>query len=232
MSDVREEALDSLIALACHDYAEEHSAQIWEELSHTDVTLSVNLVSQIRKRVRIFKMKHRIAQFKSSCHAHKSLVAASLVLIVAMALTTINVDAVRVRWANFTKSIEDGVTELKLHPHFDSISPGDINGIYIPEYIPEGFTISEKTLLGSVLKMDYNRDGDWIEYIQKPNEKSVYHVDSDEPQEIFINGLPGEVSAGTLSNTIVWYSETLVFSIDSNLSVDEITRIAESVIIS
>lgn len=107
----------------------------------------------------------------------------------------------------------------------------EISGYYIPEYIPDGFTLKEEDYTGCGVWMYWETiDGKNFDYSQNPLDSSCL-IDNERHtnENITVNGDNAVLSYNEKTCSIFWNNQKYTFLISGNLSKEEIIKIAESV---
>ncbi|WP_240840900.1 DUF4367 domain-containing protein [Acidaminobacter sp. JC074] len=156
-------------------------------------------------------------------------------LTVAASVITFNVEALRIKFFNLLISDEGEYTKIIPSP-IDENDTESLNekyaGSYYPIYMPEGFNL-EKSHLGNVIELyHFERGEDFVTLTTSPLEASTTTLVDTEDAEvtyILINDYEAMhiYKKGTVK--ISFANEDTLFLLVSNLSSEEVIKIAENI---
>lgn len=169
-------------------------------------------------------------------------IAACFLLAVALFLTiTLSVEATRVQILNFVTEVKEEYTNIR---YDDGTNPptgqSDLfqgwEQVYLPGYVPEGFAITKTERLIKICTVEYtNKEGVNITFSYFPASSSTLSVDSENAvvKEITILGNKAlavqQNKTNVQENKIVFHNNEISFYISSPYSMEELTKMADSV---
>lgn len=159
----------------------------------------------------------------------KNIVAASLILIIVTA--SMSVEAIRLPIIRLTEKIYTEFSEI-LFENEDNIEvPQKIEDVYIPAYIPEGYTLTEEVNdMRSMFFLYYtNENGQEISVEQFTfNVSMAVDTEGITTEEITINGMKGIIYSKRGLTTIIVNDNSYVHMISGYESREELIKVAES----
>lgn len=162
----------------------------------------------------------------------KSIVAASLILIIVTA--SMSVEAIRMPVIRLTEKIYTEFSEI-LFENEDNIEvPEKIEEIYVPAYIPEGYTLKEE--VNDMRSMHFffytNEEGQEISVEQMTfNVSMAVDTEGITTEEITINGMTGIIYTKRGLTSIIVNDNRYVHFISGYESREELIKIVESLYI-
>ena len=156
--------------------------------------------------------------------------ASAAVLVIVFLISMVTVDAFRIEVFNLLFRADPKYTTISMQAD-ETMSVGDIK---FPEYIPEGYVIS------SEMSDNYHSH---ITYTVKDNSEKVimYNVytkdstvnidteDSQNAQKVLINGTEATVIIKNDLTNVIWTANSHIYYICGTVSIEEITKMAESI---
>lgn len=242
----KEDEQQELLEKAFFSYVGYHHVQnINQELDeHSDEIKTIEVPHSLDERVykkikEIEGAKNKIKSIYHNMFKTKTRKVASIFLILAisMATLTMSVEAFRVRLFNMI--IEE--KERYMSVRVEEESPGhgideekiEVEGYYVPDYIPEGFELDSVEGSSRSGIMTYiNQKGQILIFDQHSNSNTKYQLDSEDAlvEDITINGAKGILIEKGNSATIFWNNDEFGFTLlAEDVQVDELLRMAESV---
>lgn len=107
----------------------------------------------------------------------------------------------------------------------------DIKGYYVPSYISEGFALESEEQFGDMIVLSYINElkDHYIRYHQSSNNSNL-QLDSENAiiEDIKIRGMNGIVISKEDFIILFWYNEELNFYIISDIKLEELIKVAES----
>lgn len=102
-----------------------------------------------------------------------------------------------------------------------------------PEYLPKGFKITYFEVEDGVTVIEYSDGRSRILFEKQPLAYANLHDPGRDSNDynIEINGCPGSISTFNSESLLLWSSKNTLFKLRTNLSTEEIIKIAESVYI-
>lgn len=162
----------------------------------------------------------------------KSIVAASLIIIIAAA--SMSVEAVRLPVIRLTEKIYSEFSEI-LFENEDNIEvPQKIEAVYVPAYIPKGYTLKEEVKEMRSMHFLYYIDEEGQEIAIEQFTLSVgMAVDTEgiTTEEITINNMKGIIYSKRGLTTIIINDNSYVHLVSGYESREELIKVAESLYI-
>lgn len=162
----------------------------------------------------------------------KSIVAASLIIFIFAA--SMSVEAVRVPMIKLTETIYTEFSEILFNNEENIEVPRTIEDIYVPSYIPEGYTLTEESEDMKLMHyMVYTNEEDQIIYVDQYTLGVSMSVDTEgiTTEEITIKGMNGIIYTKKGLTTIIVNDNKYVHMISGYESREEIIKIMESLYI-
>ena len=161
----------------------------------------------------------------------KSIAAASLVIIIAAA--SMHVEAVRLPVIRLTEKIYTEFSEILFNNEENIAVPETIEAVYVPAYIPEGYTLKEEENMTLMHFLVYSNEKDQELYVEQFTLGVSMAVDTEgiTTEEITINGMNGIIYSKRGLTTIIINDNSYVHLISGYESREEIIKIAESLYI-
>ncbi len=162
----------------------------------------------------------------------KSIVAASLILIIFTA--SMSVEAVRMPVIRLTEKIYTEFSQI-LFENEDNIEvPQKIEEVYVPAYIPEGYTLTEE--IDEMRSMHFffytNEEGQELSVEQLTfNVSMAVDTEGITTEEITINGMSGIIYTKRGLTSIIVNDNRYVHFISGYESREELTKVVESLYI-
>lgn len=158
----------------------------------------------------------------------KSILAASL--IIAIAAASMSVEAIRLPIIRLTEKIYTEFSEILFHNEESIKVPETIEEVYVPSYIPEGYTLLEEEDLKLMYFLFYtNEKGQEISVEQFTLSVSMA-VDTEDitTENITINGMNGIIYSKRGLTTIIVNDNRYVHLISGYENREELIKVAES----
>lgn len=109
--------------------------------------------------------------------------------------------------------------------------PQEIETVYEPTWIPEGFELTEEEMAGGIVYFqEYMKGKHYISFDQNIVNAGIT-IDSEdmEREAVMINGYQGQLNSKEGKTGLIWATGEYVFVIGSDLGKEEVMKIAESV---
>lgn len=109
--------------------------------------------------------------------------------------------------------------------------PQEIETVYEPTWIPEGFELTEDELIGEICYwQEYMKGKHQVEFQQNIVNAGIT-IDSEdmEREAVMINGYQGQLNSKEGKTGLIWATGEYVFMISSDLGKEEVLKMAESV---
>jgi hypothetical protein len=189
--------------------------------------------SKLNRRVKWIITKGRIKSMIQIYGGILRKAAVCIIIILAVSsLTLFSVEATRN--AIFNTFIErfDKYTEIKFK---DPSTDDKLSNIYRPAYLPEGFKEISTGSYGNTVMITYsNATGAEIRFKQRPAGTGTSLIDNENTdyKEVEINGNKAylfEAMTKDDYSVLLWQSEGIVFELTSQIGIDELVRIGNSI---
>lgn len=147
-------------------------------------------------------------------------------------VTTISVEAYRIRFLNLVTEVTERYTSISIEREPEDSNKINILGesYFYPGHIPAGYTQSDAQSYGElrVIKFE-NSEGEEIEFLQTESD-SNFQVDTEDAitEDITINGSKGMLVSKEGFKTLLWFTDNNNFYIVGKLAQKEIVSMAES----
>ncbi|MHB8065221.1 MAG: DUF4367 domain-containing protein [Ruminiclostridium sp.] len=162
-----------------------------------------------------------------------------LVFLLSFTILVSSVQAFRTRFFNFMIEIGKEFTSINLkekeesnNSRFANDIPSDWKNVYIPQYVPEGYKISDTNSLVTQKTIHYTAvNKALIVFIQYSDKDTNIRVDTENAKVswIVINDEESIVSEKGGMTTAVWHNSDCAFSLIGHISKEELIKMAESV---
>ena len=161
----------------------------------------------------------------------RSIAAASIIII--MAAASMHVEAVRLPVIRLTEKIYTEFSEILFNNEENIEVPETIEDVYVPAYIPEGYTLKEEEDMRLMHFFVYTNEREQIIYVDQFTLGVSMAVDTEgiTTEEITINGMNGIIYSKRGLTTIIVNDNSYVHMISGYESREEIIKIAESLYI-
>lgn len=158
----------------------------------------------------------------------KSMAAAALIIVVFSAF--MSVEAIRVPVIKLSEKIYTEFSEILFNNEKNIDTPDKIEEIYVPSYIPEGYTLEEENNMTSMNIMVYSNQQEQVIFVDQYTLSVSMAVDTEgiTTEEITVNGRVGIIYTKKGLTTIIINDNRYAYLISGYESREEIIRIAES----
>lgn len=189
-------------------------------------SFSMDLEKKMKRLIKKANIKYvNINKFR----VRKSIVAASLILVIVTA--SMSVEAIRIPVIRLTEKIYKEFSEIMFENKDDIEVPQKIEEVYVPAYIPEGYTLTEE--VDNMRSMHFwyytNEEGQEISVEQFVFRVSM-SVDTEgiTTEEITINDMNGIIYTKRGLTTIIVNDNRYVHFVSGYESREELIKIVES----
>ena len=155
-----------------------------------------------------------------------------LALIISLSATAFSVKAIREAVIEFF--IETFTTHSEVSVEGDEVPVYTEFKRVEPQYLPEGFTLSRDLSDEYSCFIEYvNPEEKMINYSQRINDGASTSIDTEdiEFETVYINGLEGIIYKNKGLNKIVFGDEKYFYDIEGQISMEELQKIAESILL-
>ena len=153
------------------------------------------------------------------------------IALVGIFLTTMSVEAFRIKLFNIVTEVTDKFTKVSIVETENGLeSQVDWDSYYAPEHIPEGYTYSNSENFGDIKIIFYSdASGKEIQFSQTPVNPE-YQIDTEDAvvTEVIVNGGKGILVEKEGLLTLIWTIDNKTFNIIGEIERDEIMKMAES----
>lgn len=174
--------------------------------------------------------KEKINKFKIKINSiAKKIAIFFIVLVLGAFITTMSVEAYRIRFFNIITEVKEEYTQIDIEDSKDNNMLGE--SYYYPGYIPEGYKQSDiKTNEKLSLIYFENKKGEFIEFLQTELDPN-FQVDTEnaDTEEISVNHSKGLLVIKDDIKTLLWFTESNTFYITGKLNKKEIILMAENI---
>ncbi len=179
------------------------------------------------------RARDRRKKIMDNLHVLSKRVAVFLIIIVlGLVVTTLSVEALRVRVFNFITEVTEKYTSISIVKDDDIVNHAvDWQNYYAPSYTPSGYVFHRSEQFDNLKIIFYqNNSGQIIQFSQTAS-STHYQVDTENAEVVDINvrGENGLLIKKEKLSTIVWVEEGMSFSIIGELNDYEIKKMAESI---
>ena len=193
----------------------------------------------MKKAEKTSKVHHGITSKLASVGRSKAVKAASVLLAAAVLTLAFNKDVANAYWwedLSFLMENFDEYSELDIYnviKHDDAEYPDTIETVYVPTVVAEGYEVeSEEVLLKQVRIVYVNQDNVRYTFLQETQDMGQ-HINTENTEQKVYKTLFGDAyyTENMGEFQLSWYYENYVFSIQGNLNLEDMIKIANSVIL-
>ena len=219
--------IDKKLILAFERYNKElcESLPTNEELK--DITFSETFENKMQKLIRAQKKSY----FYLINTVGKRAAVIILAIMISLTATTFGVKAIRESVIKFITETFEKFTAVSVENEEADAQDDIVKAV--PQYIPEGYTLESEVDSGIFYRIIYSsQDKNTIDYVQQINFGTFYNVDTEdnEYEKININYFEGIKYVKNRINTVVFADETYLYTIQGQISFEELIKMAESII--
>ena len=192
---------------------------------------------QQRRKRRRLRARRRQGRSHSS-HRILRKVASVVVFLTVGTLTLLynTVEGFAARVDNFFTIVSPEAQEFRMTEKRDQgfdLNPEDFEGMYFPEWVPEGYNIAEVDIQDILKSVFYqNQEGNLIVYRIYSDISSVF-IDNEEAteSECYIHGIPGKIIEKDGKIRVIWEDSVYAYVLmgDSELKEDLIMMAKETI---
>lgn len=155
-----------------------------------------------------------------------------LILVISLTILTVSVDAFRAEVFNLIIESNEKYLGIKVEEKDSTIAPRELKGDYMPNYIPEGFELDSVEEYGETRIITYINKNEQKILFNKASNGTSFQIDSENSikKDIDIKGMKAIALIKEDSNTLFWNNEESSFYIFSDIKLEELIKIAESLI--
>ena len=238
-----EEYENSLLRLVMYNAAEKEGKLFLEEKAalrnDSSNEPSSEAIEKLARKFTIYRKKNNAQKRKHIFGgiANKAAIF-FLVLIVALSVMTVSVQAFRAKVMNFLIDVQPQYTSFQIKDS-KSGSNGEkltVNwtNTYLPTYIPAGYAVDSLTDTEPLKEITYRNQKNKTSLIDFSESDSSNNVEIDTEnasllKTMFVNGHKGTLVVKNAQTTVAWEMDRHIFVICTEESVEETLKIAERV---
>lgn len=220
-----EEFIDSAIRLAGYKSLEKTGA----ELPQKDEAIAFLMdASDLDQRMeKVFNRERAKRRIRKASIVSLRIAIVVLVLIVVSTIAVMSSEALRVKFLNFFISSNEEYTEIA----FSDEKPEIIEGMIVPEYIPEGFELVETVEMEGFFVSTYTNQQEAKFRIEQFEESVEQTVDNERytAEEIEVDGKIMHYFEEEIRKILILQTDAYVFTIFGNITKEEMIKIAQSI---
>lgn len=223
-----EEYENSLMSLAVSEMLEKMGKELEEEYKNMeDIPPDPEAGKKFYKAIdREYKKGRRRAFGKKAAKFGRYAVTVCAAVIVAVSISVVSVDALRVKFLDWLANIRPTHTTYNDYSH--------LNDMYFPEHIPSGYSLQSFSHEGALTTENFTNLEDNHIMLTICPEDYVYNADNEntDNEVIKINDSVGIYFVKDDCITLIWNKEGNNYTISTNdfsISKDEIVKIAQSI---
>lgn len=229
--------VDTLLEAALSEYLETEGKDILKDIeaNNNDPNLEITAEEQKKYHLLIKKavhQKYKIKHRKKFVKLLNRVAVICLVVLVGISTCILTVDAFRAEFLNLFVNPKENHAEIEFNSSQEASKIPD--WVSLPQYIPKNFYETSAIYNKDNVLVDYTntQNNNFISFTQDRSENITAHIDTEEMQEyknVDINGIEGIYMFKEGYSTLTWQGSQCVFGIFSQLSEEEVIKIAESV---
>lgn len=222
------EALDALIRLAGFELLEAKASEMPTDLSTQNIDVDFKeMDKEIDRMIRREIAKHRFIKFTN---VMKKAAAVLVVVIVISAIATVSSQALRIKFLNLFNIRGEVSTEITISE--DNFSNNIDSNCIIPEYMPEGYELSETTKMEAMFISTYRNSNNCIIRIEQSMDGYEATADNERFDcfETEVSGKKVYVIDKGSKNIVCFNTSEYGFIITGEIEVSEILKIVKSII--
>lgn len=193
---------------------------------------SITFSEEFRERMHRLLSRQKYGFYVLFGTAGRRIASFLVAALVAASVTTISVEALREPVFQFFAEVYEKFTQVFFVDDEPKTSTAEFK-IRIPTFVPEGYVVESKVETDTVHKIVYsNNNGSRIRYSQQFKESVALQADTEGVQ--YTNVVVGDYQAITYSNKgflyIVFSDDKYTYTFSGNIYMDELQKMAESLI--
>jgi hypothetical protein len=193
------------------------------ELSH--VTFSDEFILKMQRLIRA-REKFYYSWFSTTAKKVASII---LAVVIGFTATVMSVEGLREKFINFiveTFKLGSIVKVVNVEDDFEFVKMS-------PRYIPDGFILEKEVYVeGNIFRTKYTSNNDlWINYTQNTSTEALTGINTENVDytKLSIDGFEGILTIKDGIYNIVFNDGFYTFNVSTNLSEQEVIKIAESI---
>jgi hypothetical protein len=183
------------------------------------------------------KMKHLISRNRITepivigrpVYLRRRLIAVLIAIILLLA-SVMSVSAIREKVFELIIEVYEKYTQLFFEKSQSTNTSSEHFSIYVPTYIPDGFSLVYEDMDGTVL-LEYEKGNEYISYRQVCPDEVSMHINTEgiELEDFIFNDLPAKYYSNEGVQNLIWYDNSYMYRVSSTLDKTTVLRIAESI---
>ncbi|NLK86384.1 MAG: DUF4367 domain-containing protein [Clostridiaceae bacterium] len=183
------------------------------------------------------KMKHLISRNRITepivigrpVYLRRRLIAVLIAIILLLA-SVMSVSAIREKVFELIIEVYEKYTQLFFEKSQSTNTSSENFSIYVPTYIPDGFSLVYEDMDGTVL-LEYEKGNEYISYRQVCPDEVSMHINTEgiELEDFIFNDLPAKYYSNEGVQNLIWYDNSYMYRVSSTLDKTTVLRIAESI---
>lgn len=161
----------------------------------------------------------------------------AFIIILGISTLAVGVEAFRIKLLNFIVEVQTEYTRVEIGdsyvlPDAPHVNIQDWENVYLPTYIPKGFSVSKAEDMGEVKAIRYsNPVGDLVDFSQYNNIDTDLRIDtqSARTETVMLQGEKALLIDKDGLTTIIWHNHEFMFMMQANIDKDELIKMAESI---
>lgn len=154
-----------------------------------------------------------------------------LILLGAFSVTTLSVEAIRVRLFEYIIETQEKFTRIYRSDDQSRLSDPELDAdhYYYPTVVPKGYTYKSHTIIHDIITIEYSNGTETIAFLQSET-TGDYQLDTEDAEviEVPINDYPGYLILKGERSMLFWHNDRIEFFIEGYISGEEIMKFAES----
>ena len=183
------------------------------------------------------KMKHLISRNRITepivigrpVYLRRRLIAVLIAIILLLA-SVMSVSAIREKVLELIIEVYEKYTQLFFEKSQSTNTSSENFSIYVPTYIPDGFSLVYEDMDGTVL-LEYEKGNEYISYRQVCPDEVSMHINTEgiELEDFIFNDLPAKYYSNGGVQNLIWYDNSYMYRVSSTLDKTTVLRIAVSI---
>lgn len=208
-------------------YTREQDEQLPDEKELKSITFSEEFLERMRRMI----ARHRWGYYALFGTVGRRVASILVALLIAATTATVSVEALREPVLRFFAEVFERFTVIFVENDTPAESVGEME-LYAPTYIPDGYTVAQKTQIDRLYRVVYINDNmPTINYVQRWNTDINRALDTEKTEYSKI--VVGEFSGVTYTNknvvTVTFWDDTYNYTLTGKISEEELIEIAKSI---
>lgn len=179
------------------------------------------------KMRRFFKRERRKELTRKLNKYFKVAACAVAAVFVVSSISIFSVDAWRVKFLNFVFDSEKANTDFNFT---DGSGTSYSDDEITLGYIPEGYSLVEKTAIGDIVTLYFSNDIESFTFVLNTTEGDLStDTEGGYIDKVTVNGREAIYSSNKNTNILMWHDNNYMYSINGSISKEEMIKIAENV---